>query len=311
MSSNDDRRPVTPTDDAPAPNSTGQAGLLSRALATVFHRQEPGDHSPPDRAASGHHAGQYSDDDTDEYVTVEDDRGSGASDRLTPETAALLHAENVSLTYPGPIPVHALRDVNLAVAHGERIALIGPSGAGKSSLLNILGLLDTPTAGEYRIAGRGTAAATEKERAHLRSTWFGFIFQAFHLLDRRSVLDNVRLGMFFSPIPTEEWDDRAADALETVGLAHRIHTQARLLSGGERQRAAIARAVVHSPRVLMADEPTGNLDSRNSERILELLASLHQPDGAQIIVTHDGDVAAQMDRAVTVFDGTVSDDATH
>nr|BFF05752.1 hypothetical protein GCM10023233_07210 [Brevibacterium otitidis] len=285
--------------------------MLARARAAVFRQDAPGAH-PSDESdahpidAHGSHLsdapGAHPSDERDAHLS---ENGSACAVR-----PALLHAENVSLTYPGPIPVHALSDVNLAVAHGERIALIGPSGAGKSSLLNILGLLDTPTAGEYRIAGRRTAAASEKERAHLRSTWFGFIFQAFHLLDRRSVLDNVRLGMFFSPIPTDEWDDRAADALETVGLAHRIRTQARLLSGGERQRAAIARAVVHSPRVLMADEPTGNLDSRNSERILELLASLHQPDGAQIIVTHDEDVAAQMDRAVTVFDGTVSNAAT-
>lgn len=238
-------------------------------------------------------------------------RLSSDSRTAADQAAALLRAESITLTYDGVTPVHALTDIDLTVGYGERVALIGPSGAGKSSLLNVLGLLEVPSAGEYWVDGQPTASASEKTRAQLRSSTFGFIFQAFHLLDRRSVLENVKLGLFFTEVPQREWNDRAAQALESVGLTHRMHTPARLLSGGERQRAAIARAVVHSPSVLMADEPTGNLDSRNSARVLELLAALHRDGGAQVIVTHDEDVAARMDRAIVVFDGTVRCEPAH
>lgn len=211
----------------------------------------------------------------------------------------------VTKTYPGPQPVHALRGIDLVIGPGEFVVIEGPSGSGKSTLLNILALLDTPTSGQYLIDGRDTASLDERERARVRGDVFGFVFQGFHLMDHRTVVDNVELGMFYAGLPADERRRRALAALDRVGLADTAHRRANELSGGQRQRVAIARALSVGSGVIVADEPTGNLDTETSQTILGLLHDLHRAGTTVVLVTHSAEIAAGAPRRLLVRDGLV------
>lgn len=214
---------------------------------------------------------------------------------------------DVDKVYPGTVQVHALRGVNLKINQGELVAITGPSGAGKSTLLNVLALLDTPTSGAYLLDDTDVSGLNEDARAKLRSNTFGFIFQSFHLLKKRSVLDNVALGLQYRGVVRAQALQLAREALEYVGLSKRKDFAADQLSGGERQRVAIARAIVANAPVLVADEPTGNLDSKSSAEIVALLRGLHERGTTVVIVTHDPAIAASCPRQLHVIDGVVSE----
>ena len=214
---------------------------------------------------------------------------------------------DVDKVYPGTVQVHALRGVNLKINQGELVAITGPSGAGKSTLLNVLALLDTPTSGAYLLDDTDVSGLNEDARAKLRSNTFGFIFQSFHLLKKRSVLDNVALGLQYRGVVRAQALQLAREALEYVGLSKRRDFAADQLSGGERQRVAIARAIVANAPVLVADEPTGNLDSKSSAEIVALLRGLHERGTTVVIVTHDPAIAASCPRQLHVIDGVVSE----
>ena len=201
--------------------------------------------------------------------------------------------------------IHALRGVSMRIDRGEFVAIVGASGSGKSTLMNVLGLLDRPDAGMYRLNGREVSSLTVKEQAHLRNAKIGFVFQSFHLLAHRSVLENVALAMVYTGVPRRERGDRARAALERVGLGHRIEFSPATLSGGERQRVAIARALVGGPSLLLADEPTGNLDSVTAGSILDLFDSLHGQGLTLAVVTHDEAVSRRAQRRVRTVDGRV------
>lgn len=205
--------------------------------------------------------------------------------------------------------VHALRGVDLHVDQGEYVAITGPSGSGKSTLLSILGLLDRPTTGSYQLCGVDTVALDHGGRTRFRAEMVGFIFQEFHLLAARSVLDNVALGMLYVQRDRAGRETAAMSALERVGLAGRAWDDPAVLSGGERQRVAIARAIAADRRVLLCDEPTGNLDSENSQRILDILTHLHDDGLSILVVTHDPVVAAHAQRRVTLVDGQIAEDS--
>ncbi len=219
--------------------------------------------------------------------------------------APVVELREAARDYPGDPPVHALRPTSLAVSSGDYLCIVGPSGSGKSTLLHLLGLLDRPTSGEYLLDGIPTAAAPERERARMRAGHIGFVFQAFHLLPHRSVLDNVMLATLYAGVPRAERRSRAQAALERVGLAHRVGFLPTLLSGGERQRVAVARAVVTSPRILLADEPTGNLDTENSASVLDLFDELHADGQTLVIITHNPEVSARAQREVHIVDGVL------
>lgn len=204
----------------------------------------------------------------------------------------------------GSAEVRALRGVDLCVSAGEFVALMGPSGSGKSTLMHLLGCLDTPTAGTYRLEGRDVSALSPDERARLRSRRIGFVFQTFNLLPRLCALDNVALPLLYQG-RTREVKQRAAAALEQVGLAHRAAHRPTEMSGGERQRVAIARALVAEPVLLLADEPTGSLDTKTGEEILRLLEGLHAAGRTLLLVTHDAAVAARAGRIVQMQDGRI------
>ncbi len=221
-------------------------------------------------------------------------------------TAPLLSLENAGKTYGTLAPVNAMRNVQLKIMASEFVSIMGASGSGKSTLLNILGLLDRLSYGRYLVDGNDTAALNEYERTSLRATLFGFVFQAFHLLPDRSTRENVELGMLYQAVPRNERALRASEALEHVQLAHRSDAMPTTLSGGERQRVAIARALASEPKILLCDEPTGNLDHDTSESILDLLGELHHNGLTVVVVTHDLVVAHRAQRAITVVDGTVA-----
>ena len=209
----------------------------------------------------------------------------------------------VGRVFPGPPEVEALQDVNLTIRQGEYLSIVGPSGSGKSTLLHLLGLLDRPTSGLYRFDGLDTRTLNERERAAVRGTRIGFVFQAFHLLPHRTVTENVALAMTYTGVSSRERTQRALHALETVGLGHRAGFTPVTLSGGERQRVAIARAVVAGPSLLLADEPTGNLDSGTAATILDLFDSLHQQGLTLAVITHDPVVSSRAQRQVRAIDG--------
>lgn len=223
-------------------------------------------------------------------------------------SAALLELRDVTRSFPGPPEVQALKGVNLVVPQGDYVSIVGPSGSGKSTMLNILGLLDRPTVGEYRIDGIVTGTLSENERSAVRARRIGFVFQSFHLMARRTVLDNVMMPMLYSGVPRAEREDRAVQTLERVGLGHRTTFLPTTLSGGERQRVAVARAVVSTPSVLLADEPTGNLDAVTSDEVLELFDDLRADGLTLIVITHDPVVAARADRRVRIADGRLSEE---
>ena len=214
---------------------------------------------------------------------------------------------DVTRSFPGPPEVQALKSVNLRVEKGDYLSIVGPSGSGKSTMLNLLGLLDRPSVGEYYLDGISTALLGERERAAVRGTTIGFVFQAFHLLPHRSVLDNVLLATLYSGVPRAEREARARAALDRVHLGHRVDFLPGLLSGGERQRVAVARAVVASPELLLADEPTGNLDATTSGEVMDLFEELHADGLTLIVITHDPVVAARAPRAIRISDGRLSE----
>jgi putative ABC transport system ATP-binding protein len=223
--------------------------------------------------------------------------------------AALIRIEDVWKTYVmGSQEVHALRGAHLAIERGEYVAIMGPSGSGKSTLMNIIGCLDTPSRGDYWLAGRQVREMTDDELAWIRNREIGFVFQSFHLLARATALRNVELPLIYRGLPAEKRREQAMHALEEVELADRAAHKPSELSGGQRQRVAIARALVTGPSLLLADEPTGNLDSRTSREILELFDRLHASGNTVVLVTHEHDVALHARRVVSIHDGRISAD---
>lgn len=221
------------------------------------------------------------------------------------DACPVIELRDLTRTFPGTEPVHALREASLRVERGDYVSVIGPSGSGKSTLLHILGLLDRPTSGDLLLDGVSTGTASEADRAALRGGRIGFVFQSFHLLPHRTVLDNVLLATLYSGVPRAERRGRALAALDRVGLSHRLEFMPTVLSGGERQRVAIARAVIASPHVLLADEPTGNLDQATSGGVLDLFDELHRDGLTLVVITHDAAVSARAERRVRIDDGVL------
>ncbi|GAA0502972.1 ABC transporter ATP-binding protein [Microbacterium aurantiacum] len=220
---------------------------------------------------------------------------------------SLIELRDVTRSFPGVPEVQALKAVNLTVEAGDYVSIVGPSGSGKSTMLNLLGLLDRPTVGEYRIDGVVTGVLDDDQRARVRAQWIGFVFQAFHLMPRRTVLENVMMPMLYSGVPREEREGRARAVLDRVGLGHRMGFHPPTLSGGERQRVAVARAVVSTPRILLADEPTGNLDEATSAEVMELFDDLRADGLTLVVITHDLAVAERAERRVRISDGRISE----
>jgi putative ABC transport system ATP-binding protein len=207
--------------------------------------------------------------------------------------------------YTDEVETHALSDIHLEIKHGEYVAIAGPSGCGKTTLLSILGLLDTPTEGTYTLDNQPVARLSASERARVRNRQIGFIFQAFNLIGDLTVYENVELPLTYRGMATDERRKRVQSALERVGMSHRMKHFPAQLSGGQQQRVAVARAVAGDPAILLADEPTGNLDSTNGEAVMELLRELHQGGATICMVTHDPRYARHADRSVHLFDGKV------
>ncbi len=222
-------------------------------------------------------------------------------------TGPVIELRGAARTYPGPPPVPALRPANLVIDAGDYIAVTGPSGSGKSTLLHVLGLLDAPTAGTYLLDGLDTSALGDRDRSALRGSRIGFVFQAFHLLPYRTALENVLLAELYNQTPRGQRLDRAVEALRGVGLGHRLDALPTTLSGGECQRVAIARALVNRPSLLLCDEPTGNLDSRNAATVMELLDELNAAGFTIVVITHDVNVASHARRAIAISDGMLSE----
>jgi putative ABC transport system ATP-binding protein len=209
--------------------------------------------------------------------------------------------------YTEDMETHALSDIHLDIARGEYVSIEGPSGSGKTTLLSILGLLDTPTSGQYLLGGQPAANLTGRERALLRNRQIGFIFQSFNLIGDLTVFENVELPLTYRGLPSADRRKRAEAALERVGMSHRARHMPAQLSGGQQQRVAVARAVAGDPLVLLADEPTGNLDSKNGDAVMGLLRELHAGGATICMVTHNPDYAKQATRSIDLFDGRVVD----
>jgi putative ABC transport system ATP-binding protein len=204
--------------------------------------------------------------------------------------------------------IHALKSVTLTINKGEFVALMGPSGSGKSTLMNILGCLDTPSKGNYVLNGTDVSAMTDNDLAEVRNKEIGFVFQTFNLLPRNTALDNVGLPLIYAGVNKQNREKRAKEALENVGLGHRIDHKPNELSGGQRQRVAVARALINNPSIILADEPTGNLDTKTSVEIMGLLEDIHSKGNTIILVTHEEDIAMHAHRIVRMRDGLVEKD---
>jgi len=228
---------------------------------------------------------------------------------MTAKGETLIHLEGIKkVFFTDEVETHALADIHLQVSKGEYVAIEGPSGCGKTTLLSILGLLDSPTDGQYVLEGEPVANLGASDRARIRNRQIGFIFQAFNLIGDLTVAENVELPLTYRGMPAAERKRRVMEALEKVGMAHRTKHYPSQLSGGQQQRVAVARAVAGDPAILLADEPTGNLDSRNGEAVMGLLQDLHKGGATICMVTHDPRYAAHADRSVHLFDGRVVDE---
>jgi putative ABC transport system ATP-binding protein len=231
---------------------------------------------------------------------------------MTPPNNTVILTKALSKDYQlGTETVHALQGVDIQINKNEMVAIMGPSGSGKSTLLNLIGCLDTPTDGQYWLSGEEVSRLDDNELARIRNSEIGFVFQTFNLLPRTTALHNVELPLIYAGLPAKERHRRAQDALEAVGLAERMTHHPNELSGGERQRVAIARALVNQPSLVLADEPTGNLDSHTSEEIMEILVNLHQRGETILLVTHERDIAGYSERLITLRDGKVETDQRH
>jgi putative ABC transport system ATP-binding protein len=221
----------------------------------------------------------------------------------------LIRIEDLWKTYEmGSLEVHALHGVNVTIARGEYVAIVGPSGSGKSTLMNLIGCLDTPSRGTYELNGKLVSDLSDDELARIRNQEIGFVFQTFNLLSRADALHNVELPLIYRGMPAEERREWAIEALREVELEHRMHHRPNELSGGQRQRVAIARALVTKPSLLLADEPTGNLDSKTSIEIMDLFERLHRAGNTIIVVTHEHDIAARAKRTLILKDGLIERD---
>ncbi|MDP3773875.1 MAG: ABC transporter ATP-binding protein [Gemmatimonadales bacterium] len=225
---------------------------------------------------------------------------------MTKNGETLIHLEGIKkVFYTDEVETHALAEIHLEIKSGEYVAIAGPSGCGKTTLLSILGLLDSPSEGNYLLDGEPVASLTASQRARIRNRQIGFIFQAFNLIGDLTVAENVELPLTYRGLPAADRRKRMQSALEKVGMAHRMKHYPSQLSGGQQQRVAVARAVAGEPVILLADEPTGNLDSKNGESVMDLLRDLHRAGATICMVTHDARYAAHADRAIHLFDGRV------
>ncbi len=233
------------------------------------------------------------------------------AETIRPPGLIVIDIENITKHYiMGEETVHALRGVTLQIHRNEYLAIMGPSGSGKSTLMNMLGCLDTPSSGRYEFNGKDVSAMDDDELATIRNHEIGFVFQTFNLLPRSTSLRNVELPLIYAGIDSETREERAAQSLRDVGLGDRLQHKPNELSGGQRQRVAIARALVNNPSIILADEPTGNLDSKTGEEIMALLENLYQQGNTIILVTHEADIARHARRVVHLRDGVVESDAS-
>jgi putative ABC transport system ATP-binding protein len=224
---------------------------------------------------------------------------------------SLIRLQNISRRYQmGTETVHALRDLSLEIQRGEYVAIMGPSGSGKSTLMNLIGCLDTATSGHYELNGINVSDMNDNQLAEVRNKEIGFVFQTFNLLPRSNALHNVELPLIYAGMPADERRKVALEAISQVGLADRMHHKPNELSGGQRQRVAVARALVNKPSILLADEPTGNLDSKTGAEIMALFGELSRKGHTIIVVTHEEDIARQARRVIRLRDGLVSSDET-
>jgi len=224
-------------------------------------------------------------------------------------TGVVIKTAELAKTYQmGTEEVHALRGVNLEIRKGEYVAIMGPSGSGKSTLMNLIGCLDSPSGGQYWLAGRLVSELDDDELAYIRNKEIGFVFQTFNLLPRATALHNVELPLIYNGTPSEERLEKAKQALSRVELTDRMNHKPNELSGGQRQRVAIARALVNSPSIVLADEPTGNLDSKTGEEIMALFENLHSQGNTIILVTHENDIAQHAHRIIYIRDGKIASD---
>jgi len=221
----------------------------------------------------------------------------------------LVRLKDIKKTYlMGKVPVNALRGLDLEIADGEMVAIMGPSGSGKTTLLNVIGLLDTPSVGSYKLEGDEVAKLSDRRRSQLRNKRFGFVFQVYNLLPRLTAVENVMIPLIYGGVKKRERRPRSEAAMEAVGLKDRMRHRPSELSGGEQQRVAIARALVNEPSVILADEPTGNLDSKSGATIIDLIQQLHQERQVTVVlITHDAGIASRAERIVQLRDGQVSD----